>query len=114
MSEPPEISFSAKKLRQHWVCHFGFWDGPLDGLVEIDGLYYYAQTHARGRKRNYTLYPIVLTDECQRFLKDYRKAYPHTLYADGVRPAYFTQQIGWFHERWPVNPIREIVKERTS
>ena len=113
MSEP--LTKTSCELRPHWVCHFQFWDGPLDGLVEIDGEYFYARHDARMLKdRSYHLWPIVLTDECQAWLADYRDAYHHTFHADGVRPAYDGRPLAWFHEKWPVNVIVTMVKERTS
>ena len=104
----------AKKLKPHWICHFGFWDGPLDGLVEISNQYFYAKTKTRGHNRDYTLSHIVLTEECQRWLEDYQEAYPHTFYEDGVRPAYDGRPLAWFHEKWPENLITKLVKEPTQ
>jgi hypothetical protein len=113
MSEPPARIIHSRKLRPFWVCHFLFWDGPIDGLVEIDGEYFYAKHNGR-MNRSYHLWPIDLTDECQRWLEDCRASYHHAFYADGVRPTYDGRPLAWFHEKWAVNPIVAMVKGRTS
>lgn len=103
----------AKYLRPYWVCHFDFYDGPLTGLVSIDGQHYWAaaQYDASGDERQYHLTEIVITKECREYLDDYKKAYHHAFYTKGKRPEYDGRPLVWFTTKWQLrNPIKELAE----
>jgi len=50
-------------------------------------------------------------EECEEYLADYRKAFPHWFHEGKPRVAYDGRSFLWFRNKWPLrNPIEEQAK----
>ncbi len=91
-------------VNDHLVCEFDHWDEVIIGLVRVgDELMWCEPAHETG---SYNILPIDWDDECQQYLDDYRKAYPHWFPVDGIRPEYTGWDVSSFSVKWPQNPIK--------
>jgi hypothetical protein len=95
-------------LRDHLVCEFDHWDVCLTGLVYDHELLF---CEIRSDKK-YNLYQINWTEECAEYLKDYKVAYKHWFYTDGIRrTSYEGWDLNWFYDKWKrKSPIEKNLK----
>lgn len=98
------------------ICSFDHFDVCISGLVRVKGEYMLCKALDVHRDTRYSLKPIAWNDECEEYLADYKVAYKHWLYKDGVRPfAYNNWPLGWFREKWrDRNPIVEAAATSES
>lgn len=86
------------------ICEFEHWDRCLKGLVECDGQKMFCKIL---NDDEYELRPIAWDAECDEYLADYRKAYPHWFHDESKR-SYDGRDLKWFSDKWQHrNPIEE-------
>lgn len=93
---------------------FGYYDGPLEGLIKKDDQHYYFEIYNyEVYEDSFVLYPIELDKECEEYLKDYKKSYLHWCYEDGKKIAdYDGRDLSWFAIRWEErNPLKDKVED---
>lgn len=90
------------------MCEFTHWDYCQTGLVKDDDEFFFCE--ARDDGASYEISPIHWTDECDKYLADYRKAYTHWFHDGKQRVGYSGWDLMWFSEKWGErNPIKEAV-----
>jgi len=86
---------------EYLVCFFFYYDVVLEGLIQLNGHYYYCSIT---ENHKYNLLPVEWDERCEEFLEDYRSAYPSAFFKPSISKSQFDKK--WSN----TNPITDNTK----
>ena len=100
-------------VKDRIVCHFEYWDIPLNGLIKENNTILYFENTGYHYSSDYKIYNIDWNEKCDEFFEDFKVAFKHCFYEQGKRATYYNKwPLGWFYDKWDnKNPIKDSLTE---